>query len=78
MLSVAERLHYICCKPPVERYVQALRLGEGDSYIFLAWVASAHALHEQSTIYETAPGNEALKLNRGIEHESVPSAPARP
>lgn len=78
MLSVAERLHYICCEPPAERYVQALGLGEGDSYTFLARLASAHALHEQRAICETAPGNEALKLNRGIEYESVPSAPARP
>lgn len=78
MLSVAEWLHYICCEPPAERYVQALGLGEGDSYTFLAWLASAHALHEQRAICETAPGNEALKLNRGIEYESVPSAPARP
>lgn len=78
MLSVAERLHYICCEPPAERYVQALGLAEGDSYTFLAWLASAHTLHEQRAICETAPGNEALKLNRGIEYESVPSAPARP
>lgn len=78
VLSVAERLHYICCKAPVERYVQALRLGEGDSFTFLAWLASVHTLHEQRAICATAPGNEALELNRGIEHESVPLAPARP
>lgn len=78
VLSVAERLHCICCKPPVERYVQALRLGEGDSFTFLAWLASVHTLHEQRAICATTPGNEALELNRGIEHESVPLAPARP
>lgn len=76
--SVSQSDCTICCKPRVERYVQALRLGEGDSYTFLACLASAHALHEQRAIRETASGNEALKLNRGMEHESVPSAPARP
>lgn len=69
---VATWLHYMCCNLFFSHGKDIFWLfvyKEIPTHSWHKW-ASRHVVYQQHTICKAAPGNKALKINWGIEHES--------